>query len=218
MQNAFHAYLFWLLPAFLAIGLFYPAVGVVAIVCMLAPVAIAPFLGRSWCGNYCPRGSFWDNVIAKISPKKPIPPFFRSKGFRAFMVAFIMTMFTVQTYFAWGDLAAMGRVFVNLILVTTIVGIILGVLYHQRTWCAFCPMGTLAAALSSRKKPLKPLTVAPSCAGCNACARACPLQLTPASARKAGIFTHPDCLKCSRCVAKCPKKALEFRSSTKKPA
>lgn len=33
------------------------------VICMLAPVLLAPFKGRYWCGNFCPRGSFYDNVI-----------------------------------------------------------------------------------------------------------------------------------------------------------
>lgn len=222
MANKWQPYLFWILLAFLAIGLVYPAVGVIAIVCMLAPVLLAPFRGRYWCGNFCPRGSFYDNVLARFSPRRPIPPFFRSKGLRVFMLAFIMTVFSVQTYFAWGDLAAMGRVFVNLILVTTLVGVALGLLYHQRTWCGFCPMGTLASWLSRGAMPLK---VAPSCVGCGLCARACPLQLTPQAGKAAGAFTDGDCLKCGRCAAVCPRQALAFgeelpaaQTTTNKPA
>lgn len=49
----------------------------------------------------------------------------RSKGFRIFMVMFIFTMFGVQMYLAWGDWAAMGRVFWTIILITTVVGVTL---------------------------------------------------------------------------------------------
>lgn len=219
MLNRIQPYLFWVLLAFLAIGFIYPAIGVIALICMLAPVVIAPFKGRYWCGNFCPRGSFWDSVMARFSPRRPIPAFFRSKGLRVFMLVFIMTVFTVQTYFAWGDLAAMGRVFINLIFVTTLVGIALAFVYHHRTWCAFCPMGTLAAWASGKAMPL---AVAPSCVSCGLCAKACPLQLAPQQAKAAGAFTDPDCLKCGRCVAVCPKKALSFENecpaSLKKPA
>lgn len=142
MKSNIQPYLFWILLIFLGIGIVYPVIGSVAIICMLAPVLLAPFKGRYWCGNFCPRGSFYDNVIAKISPKKPIPALFRSKGFRIFMVFFIIGIFTTQIYYAWGDLFAMGAVFVRSILVTTIIGIVLGVMYHQRAWCSFCPMGT----------------------------------------------------------------------------
>lgn len=210
MRNKWQPYLFWILLVFLAVGFIYPAIGVIAVVCMLAPVVIAPFRGRYWCGNFCPRGSFYDHFLARFSPGRPIPPFFRSKGLRAFMVVFIMTGFSVQTYFAWGDPAAMGLVFVRLIFVTTVVGIVLGLVYHQRTWCSFCPMGTLASWLSRKAMPLK---VAPACVNCGLCTKACPLQLKPASGKESGVFTAGDCLKCERCVAACPKKALDFQKN-----
>jgi ferredoxin-type protein NapH len=210
MKNNIQQYLFWILLFFLVAGLIYPVIGILAIICMIAPVIMAPYKGRYWCGNFCPRGSFYDNVIAKISPKKPIPAIFRSTGFRVFMVMFIMVVFGVQMYYAWGDLSAMGAVFVRIILITTIVGIVLGVIYHQRTWCSFCPMGTLASWFSAKPKPM-PLMVDSSCVNCKLCTTACPLQLSP-YAKKGSTegFTHSDCLKCSRCVDKCPKKALHF--------
>jgi polyferredoxin len=198
--------MFWVMLVFLVIGMFYPAIGVFALICMLAPVLVAPFKGRYWCGNFCPRGSLFDHVIARLSPQKPIPGFFRSKGFRLTMIRVIMTMFTIQAYYAWGNLAAMGMVFIRLIVITTVVGIFLGILFHQRTWCTFCPMGTIASWLSVRKKPL---AVADSCVNCQLCSKACPLQLAPYTA-KGSVFEDPDCLKCGRCVTKCPKKALSF--------
>ncbi|MEM5768511.1 MAG: 4Fe-4S binding protein [Bacillota bacterium] len=210
MRNKIQPYLFWILLLFLAVGIVYPVIGVIAIICMLAPIITAFFKGRYWCGNLCPRGSFWDNVIEKVSPKKPIPAFFRSVGFRIFMVFFIIGVFSVQMYYAWGDLAAMGAVFVRIILITTVVGVILGVFYHQRTWCSFCPMGTMASWLSALHKS-KPLKVTNTCVDCKLCTSACPLQLTPYEAKgNEKGFTHSDCLKCSRCVEKCPKKALTF--------
>lgn len=87
--------------------------------CMVAPVSVAFYKGRFWCGNFCPRGSFYDHVLAKISPKKSIPPIFKSSGLRVFMVLFIITVFSIQIYATWGDLYAMGTVFVRLILITT---------------------------------------------------------------------------------------------------
>lgn len=210
MKSNIQQYLFWILLIFLIMGLIYPAIGLLAIICMLAPIIMAPFKGRYWCGNFCPRGSFYDNVLAKISPKKPIPAIFRSTGLRVFMVMFIMGVFGIQIYYAWGNVAAMGAVFVQIILVTTIVGIALGVMFQQRTWCSFCPMGTLASWFSAKPKPM-PLQVENSCVDCKLCSKACPLQLAPYTEKgsKEG-FIHSDCLKCSRCVEKCPQKALTF--------
>lgn len=203
-------YLFWVLLVFLGIGLVYPVIGLAALICMIAPVAAAPFRGRYWCGNYCPRGSFYDHVLSKISPKKKVPAFFSHAAFRVFMVFFIMTVFAVQMYYAWGDISAMGMVFVRIILVTTLVGIFLGVLYHERTWCNFCPMGTMASWISKKQK-VWPLFVDSSCVNCKLCSKVCPMQLTPYVDKNTPAgFTHSDCLKCKRCVASCPKKALAF--------
>ena len=96
--------MYWLLLIFLVVGFFYPVIGLIAIICMIAPVLVAFYKGRFWCGNFCPRGSFYDHVLAKISPKKSIPPIFRSTGLRVFMVLFIITVFSVQIYAAsWFD-------------------------------------------------------------------------------------------------------------------
>ena len=115
MKSNIQQYLFWILLVFLGVGIVYLVIGLLAIICMLAPVMMAPFKGRYWCGNYCPRGSFYDNVIAKISPKKTVPVFFRSNGFCVFMVMFITMAFGVQMYYAWGNLFAMGGVFVRML-------------------------------------------------------------------------------------------------------
>ena len=144
--------MYWILLIFLTIGLFYPIIGFIAIICMAGPVVLAFFKGRYWCGHICPRGSFYDKLLFHLSPHKPAPAFLRSKGFRIFMLGLILTVFSTQMYFAWGDLAAMGAVFINLILITTAVGIVLGIVYHQRTWCTFCPMGTLACWAAPKKK------------------------------------------------------------------
>ena len=210
MKNKLQQYMFWLLLIFLVVGFFYPAIGLIAIICMVAPVLVSFYKGRFWCGNFCPRGSFYDNVLAKISPQKPIPPIFKSTGLRVFMVLFIITVFSVQTYAAWGNVYAMGAVVIRLILITTLVGIVLGVLYHQRTWCAFCPMGTIASWISSSKKQM-PLMVSDACVECKICEKVCPMQLAPYTAKgKVEGFNHSDCLKCGRCVEACPKKALKF--------
>ncbi len=201
--------MYWFFFIYLIIGYFFPAAGIVALICMLAPVLIAPFKGRYWCGNYCPRGSLYDAILSKFSPKKPIPTFLRTKGFRNFMVFFILSVFSIQMYYAWGNLDEMGLVFLRIIFITTVVGIVLGLLYNHRTWCSFCPMGTMASWFS--RKNSKPLHVDNSCVNCKLCSKTCPFALSPQETKgKESGFTHNDCLKCEKCVAACPKKSLVF--------
>lgn len=204
--------LYWILLIYLVVGYFYPVIGFLAVICMVAPVAFAVSRGRWWCGNACPRGSLYDKVLAKYSPHRPIPSFVRAKGFRVFMVMFIFTMFGVQMYLGWGDWNAMGKVFWNIILITTIVGVILSFVYAPRTWCSFCPMGSLSSWVSPRrgKQPVnyRRIVVNDKCTTkCKQCSAVCPMQLKPYESRgDIEGFLHPDCLKCNRCAMGCPLK------------
>ncbi len=200
--------LYWILPIYLVLGYFYPVVGLLALICMIAPVAFAVRRGRWWCGNACPRGNFYDRVLAKYSPHRPIPAFVRTFGFRLFMVLFI---------FAMGDWNAMGRVFWTIILITTVVGIVLSFVYAPRTWCSFCPMGTLSSWVSPKGAPLPGgfvnIHVADTCRmKCRSCARVCPMQLTPYDCRGEQTgYLHADCIKCGKCVTACPVRIMELR-------
>lgn len=216
MKNSIQPWLFWLFVIFLAAGLVYPVIGLIAIICMLATVVVAPFKGRHWCGNFCPRGSFYDQVVSRISPGKKIPALFSHPFFRLVMLVLLTTVFLFQMYFAWGNPRAMGMVFVRIVLITTLAGTLLGAIYHHRTWCSFCPMGTLASWISRIRKPM-PLFVEDSCVECGLCEKACPFQLKPYEAKgsEAG-FTHSDCIKCGRCVPVCPKGSLSFTPKAEK--
>ena len=126
-------------------------------------------------------------------------------------------MFGVQMYFAWGDWNAAGRVFWNIILATTVVGVILSFVYAPRTWCSFCPMGTLSSWVSPRKTPLPGgfvnIHVSDTCRmKCKSCARVCPMQLTPYDCRGEGSgYLHADCIKCGKCVSACPLKIMQLK-------
>lgn len=209
--------LYWILLIYLVVGYFYPVIGFLALICMIAPVSFALRRGRWWCGNACPRGSFYDRILSRYSPHRPIPAFVRSRGFRIFMVMFIFTMFGIQMYHAWGDWNAMGKVFWTIILITTIVGIILSFIYAPRTWCSFCPMGTLSSWVTPRSGNLpagyRRIFVGEKCTTrCKLCSAVCPMQLTPHESRNQEEgFLHPDCLKCSRCTIGCPLKVPVMR-------
>lgn len=206
--------LYWILLIYLVVGYFYPIIGWLAIVCMIGPVLTSVFRGRYWCGNICPRGSFYDKVIARISLNKRIPRFLRTVAFRSFMVLFIFTMFGIQMFFAWGNWSAMGRVFWLIILVTTIIGVVLGFVYSPRAWCTFCPMGSLSALVAPRhpQKGFKNIHVNNSCVLCKRCARVCPMQLVPYEVKGAAEgMKDPDCIKCNVCVGKCPKQSIAMK-------
>jgi polyferredoxin len=176
---------------------------------MVAPIVVSIFKGRFWCGNLCPRGNFYDRVVSKFSNKRRPPKFFKSYYFRAVILAIMMTVFTSGVYKNWGNLYGIGMVFYRLIVVTTIIGVLLSLVYNHRTWCNFCPMGTLASITGKFRKSKDVLHVSSSCVSCKLCEKKCPIGLVPYD-YKEDILSHPDCIQCGQCVTACPKKAIGY--------
>lgn len=213
-KRFFHKWAWLILISYCIIGLISPTIGIIALACMLAPVLIAFVRGRMWCGNFCPRGSFYDNLLAKISWKKEIPQVFKSLWLKILFLILVMGAFVIQLVFAWGSIPAVGMIFVRMILITTAIAVILGVVFNQRAWCLICPMGTMAhlvtkhAAVNSQ---IKYVTFdKEKCTDCKACSKVCPVEIDVLSHKKKGKVTNADCLKCNLCVDKCPKKSIKI--------
>lgn len=193
----------------LVAGWYLPLIGYFIPLCMVAGIGMATVRGRKWCNWYCPRGSFADTYLKLISPGKKIPRLLTSTPVRVGVLAFLMIMLTTQIIRLWPDGLAIGGFFVVLLTVTTIIGIILSLFYHQRSWCYICPIGSLSSWVGKNKYPLKMNREA--CIGCKACAKTCPMQLAPVQMKDAHAMDRKDdCLKCGLCVATCPKDALSF--------
>lgn len=202
-------YSFTVLIAFILLGLIDLRFSLVAIICMVAPIILSIFRGRFWCGNLCPRGNFYDNIVSKFSNKREVPKFLKSYFFRALVVIFMMTMFTLGIKENWGNLYGIGMVFYRIIVVTTIIGIVLSLFYNHRTWCSFCPMGTIAAIVSKFSTNKKVLQVSSNCVSCKICEKKCSLGIVPYE-YKGDLLSHPDCIQCGKCVSVCPKKSIGY--------
>jgi len=87
------------LPIVIIGGWFLPKLGFFLLSCMIGATVIALYKGRAWCDWMCPRESFYDLFIQKISRKKEIPAFFRKTGFRIFMMSMLLTVLGSQIYF-----------------------------------------------------------------------------------------------------------------------
>lgn len=211
LLNLWKNYSFLIFFAFVVVGLFDFRIAIAAIICMLGPIVVSLFKGRFWCGNLCPRGSFYDRVVSKFSKTRKVPGFLKSTLFRALMVVFMLSMFGFGIYKNWGNLYGIGMVFYRIIVVTSIVGIVLSLFYNHRTWCHFCPMGTIASVIARARKSKKVLQISSACVSCKICEKKCPLGIVP-YAYKGNLLSHPDCIQCGRCVSVCPKKAIGYKS------
>jgi ferredoxin-type protein NapH len=184
-------------------GIFYPKLGYFLLLVFASLMIIAPFRGRWFCGNLCPRGSFVDFWLGPISRKVGIPSILRSMWIRAPIFIGLMGFMIFRIIGTNGIVDRVGMVFVTICILTTSVAILFGVVIAPRAWCSFCPMGTLQRALGGGRFQLKVDTE--KCIDCGICQKICPMQLSVNE-----ILEKPDCIKCARCVEACPKEALSF--------
>ncbi|MBP1750547.1 MAG: hypothetical protein H6Q52_3086 [Deltaproteobacteria bacterium] len=190
-------------------GWFYSLIGYFIPLCMVAGVGLASVRGRKWCNWMCPRGAFADTYMKAISPGRTIPRALRQAPVRVGVIIFLMAMLTYQIIRLWPDHYAIGKFFVILLTITTIVGIFLSVFIHQRAWCSICPIGSLSSWAGANRYQLK--MDHDSCISCGLCAKNCPMQLRPNDMKEgAAMEFKGDCLKCGLCVKGCPKQALRL--------
>lgn len=129
-------------------GFFLREVGLALAVLMVTAVTmtLTSRKPRAFCSGVCPRGKALGLGLAPISRRKSLPAFMTSRAFRRFlcgtsMFLVVMSLFNVApgvSVAAWA-----GMVFWLLCLVTLGAGILLGLVFKPRAWCAICPLGTL---------------------------------------------------------------------------
>ena len=224
----------WIYTLLVAIGgLWFPKLGLSVPFIILGLTISSLFNGKYWCGNFCAHGSLFDALILPYSKNKAFPKIVKSPYFMGFIFLFFAfnisrRMFALQKF--WGIASfwnQLGMIFVVTYLMVTIIGSLLGVFFAPRTWCSFCPMGTIQKIMHSigsktgiNKTTNKVLTPeADKCKACGLCTKACPAQLSPHEAFKEGKqFTHPECIKCSTCVYTCPTKILSYDTLQEDPS
>jgi len=189
-------------------GLWWPLLGFVVPIVMLTGIIGGFYKGRYVCGWLCPRGAFLERILKAVSPERTIPMWLRRAGFRWAVFAALMGFMVFQISQNPGDVYHWGRVFVRICIITTGIGVVLAIAVHPRTWCSFCPMGTMQSAVGGSRAPLM---MADGCVECRTCERACPMNLEIVGQRKDdGRVNAPDCLKCGECVVACPKRVLRL--------
>jgi len=217
----------WILTVLIGIGgQFIPRLGLLVPLIMMALMGMSLFRGKYWCGNFCPHGSFFDNLLQPLSRNTRIPGFLRSKYLIAAFLLFFMYNLGrrfIHVFEALGGAEfydRMGLVFSTTYLMVLLAGGLLALTINARTWCQFCPMGTfqtlfykLGKAIGLNKNTdLKVTITHPDlCHSCGKCARVCPMQLKPYKEfKESSQFRDENCIRCNTCVNNCPADALQL--------
>ncbi len=201
----------WLLAPIMivtvALGWRYPLLGFAVPVAMATGMIGGLFRGRYVCGNLCPRGSFIDRLLVKVGGERPIPALFRNMVFRWLVFAGLMGFMVwrlSQNPTSWEH---WGLVFWSMCALTTGIAVIAGMIYHPRSWCSFCPVGTVQNAVGGHKQQLQ---IASDCRQCGKCEKVCSMNLPIHKHKSVGVVQERDCLRCSECVAACPSASLKW--------
>ncbi|AEH60561.1 4Fe-4S ferredoxin iron-sulfur binding domain protein [Methanosalsum zhilinae DSM 4017] len=184
-------------------GFLFPLLGYLVPIVFITLLLIAPFKGRWFCGNLCPRGSFVDFWIGKITKNVKIPDLLRSYWIRIPIFILLMGFMGYRLLLTEGLINQIGMVFVIMCAMTTAIAIVLGVSVAPRTWCTFCPMGTVQRTIGGNRHQLQ--FNENRCIECKKCDQVCPMQLEVNVADP-----KPDCIKCERCIDNCPVTALKI--------
>ena len=147
----------------------------------LVPLFIAIFGGgKAFCNRYCGRGQLFGQLGGcwKCSRNAKAPRFLASKWFRygflvyqTYLVAAgaeslretikLLWLFRVPWGWAYTAGTAADWVaqfsfgFYSLMLTSTIIGLVVMALYKPRTWCSFCPMGTMTQTICKLREKEK---------------------------------------------------------------
>jgi ferredoxin-type protein NapH len=194
----------------IGLGWKYPILGFTVPLVIILAIIFGFLKGRYACGNFCPRGGFFDRIIALISRKKEIPLFLRTMKFRWAIFVLLMGFLSFQISKNPSNWEHWGHAFWFMCTFTTGIGLVFGILIHPRTWCSFCPIGTLQNAVGGSKFQL---TIdANACRECKVCEKSCPIGIHLIDYKQSGVISNRDCLKCSECRGVCPKDVLLWPS------
>ena len=198
-----------LLPLVLIVilgGWFFPFLGWIVPIVMILGIVTSIFHGRLFCGYFCPRGAFYDRLISYISAKRHIPSWLRSMTFRWIVVVLLIGLMISQLIKHFDHVGDWGHIFWFMCTGTTLIGVLLAFFYHPRTWCAFCPIGTIGRVAGGSRSVIH-LDIS-RCVDCRKCEKVCPMDLNIIRQTKQETIVNPDCLQCRECIQSCPRRAL----------
>ncbi|MGB9856903.1 MAG: 4Fe-4S binding protein [Dictyoglomaceae bacterium] len=167
------------------------------------------FLGRYFCGWFCPFGTIQDWLYKIKTPKINISNRFSTPIRWIFFILLVITIpyITLEPWFCKlcpaGTLTAgipqillkpqlrslIGILFTIKIIILIV--FLISSVFISRSFCRFiCPLGTILSSFN--KVSFYQLVVKPSCSECGSCKARCPVNIE--------VYKDPNSLSCIRCL------------------
>lgn len=138
----FKDYRWIIILSFFALALINIWFGLLGFICMGLPIFQSlRGKGKLHCKSHCPRGSFLGKIVSKISFRNSLPKFMLTNKFRNGVLILMGVMLTISMIHSGGDPKKIAFGIFRLMGISFVVGIIMGIFYKPKSWCAICPMG-----------------------------------------------------------------------------
>lgn len=122
------------------------------LLCMGIPIYFAlNGQGKIHCSHYCPRGSFLSRFLNKVSFNNSMPKILKTKLIKNILLIFMGLSFLIGLILTKGNMMSISYLIFRMMFVSSILGILLGILYKPRSWCQVCPMGHATSLIKSHK-------------------------------------------------------------------
>ena len=160
MKNSHMKWSWIFMVLFLTLSIIDFRFGILGFICMGAPIYHAlRGRGKIHCAKYCPRGSLLATFLKHISLNKTMPAFMKTKKFKNGLLILMLSVFSFGMFHTGGDPVKVAFTMFRFMTSSLIVGIIMGVLFKPRSWCAVCPMGYGTVLIDKQMKKKNPKVV-----------------------------------------------------------
>ena len=148
---------------YLVLGFFNILFAWLGLLCFFIPLIISLVKGnKGYCNRYCGRGQLFGLLGGQfgLSRKRDIPAWMKSRGFRYGFLIFFLVMFLQMLWNTWLVFSGARELRQAVTLLWTFrvpwhwayhLGIVTMVLFKPRSWCVYCPMGTMTQLICKAK-------------------------------------------------------------------
>lgn len=145
-----------LMMLFLTLGILDIRFGVLGLACMIAPLYhVFKGEGKIHCRSYCPRGSLLGRFLERISLNRQMPKYMTTKSFKNVLLLLMLLIFSIAMIHAAPSWERMAFSLFRFMVMSLLVGIVMGIFFKPRSWCVVCPMGYGAGLVDQKLKNIK---------------------------------------------------------------